>query len=427
MIHVFCTHWVRSAALVLLFAAACLPLLLASPVEAEEPYGIFSFDGAGPALVPDDREHTASELVIQGFGGDVMSVRWATGTIVPFCAVQAGRAAAVSQDQFDGAIRQALDMWNQVEASVGLRFVGDCAAARVTMGNRVNEIGWDDAWDAVTGSQAAVTQGVWLASFGRRDFIEADILIEGSLTIPQQCLSTVIAHEIGHAIGFGHSDSTGDLMAPSFNANDLSTCRPTASPSEASWLSTLYGINRKPTLMKPLDVSVEPGAAVMLTAAVADPEGGPVTVEWRQVAGPAVNLVPAGVSTSFNAPASGPVTIEVVAVDRLGKRAVAPVVVTVSPATLLAAGIPPAVPAGSLGFRESVSASGVTLVRWAGGTVESALATSGVHVRSVWSLQGGVPIGYIAGAPEFVNQPFLATVPGGAIQTDTYLVVVTSS
>ncbi len=418
-------HWARTVIVLLVFAIAYSAPHLATPAAAEAPVpGAISFDGAGPLLVSGDGP-TAAEFLIGSFSGGSPGVRWLPTAIpVPFCTIDANRPASVTAAQFHEAVRVAAEMWNNIDAAIGIRYAGGCATAQVSMGNRVNEIGWDDDRNAVSGSAAAVMQGAWLTGSGTLDFLETDIVIDNNFNVPEVCLRTIVAHEMGHAIGFGHSDVSSDLMAVSLTPNDLATCRPSASGSEVAWLIALYGSNRKPLLTKPADRSVQPGAVVSVTAEASDPEGDPIVFEWKQVVGPTVMLSSNGATTSFTAPASGAITIEVSALDRYLHRAITTVTVTVvTPimAPILGPILSPIVAGGFLG---SIAPSGVSLVQWSGGTLPLALATPDINLRSLWVLQGGVATGYIAGAPDFVNQPFLALFPGGSLPAGTLLAVV---
>ncbi len=103
------------------------------------------------------------------------------------------------------------------------------------------------------------------------------------------------------------------------------------------------------------------------------------------------------------------------ALDRFRHRTTGTVTVTVTPA---------GGPVGG-GFRGALAPSGATLAQWGSGNITLAVATPGVRVRSLWVFRSGVAIGYIAGAPDFVNQPFLALFPAGAIPEGTLLVAVT--
>ncbi len=77
------------------------------------------------------------------------------------------------------------------------------------------------------------------------------------------------------------------------------------------------------------------------------------------------------------------------------------------------------------GFADPLAAAGISLARWGSGTVADATATPGVRVRSLWVFRGGVAVGYIAGAPDFVNSAFIEMFPGGVIPEGTFLAVVT--
>lgn len=408
----------RLLAVVLVFASLCFAPRFASPAAADGS-GDATFDGPGAAPGGGDRS-TGTEFIIENFSSDGQVVRWpANASPVPFCTLDANRPATVTATQFRDAVRLAVEMWNSIDAAIGVRYIGDCATSVVTTGDLVNEIGWDDARNVVTGSQAGLTRGSWLTSPGSAIgyFDETDIFLDNNLNIPEVCLRTLLAHEMGHAIGFGHSDTRGDLMWPSYDRNDITTCRPSASAAEVAWLINLYGSNLKPVLTKPADRSVQAGAPVSLTAEAIDPEGDAITFEWKQTGGPAIALASSGATTLFTAPESGPVTIEVSVLDRFRHRATGTVTVTVTPA---------GGPVGG-GFRSALAPSGVTLAQWGGGNITLAVATSGVRVRSLWVFRGGVAIGYIAGAPDFVNQPFLALFPGGTIPEGTLLVAVTGN
>lgn len=69
---------------------------------------------------------------------------------------------------------------------------------------------------------------------------------------------------------------------------------------------------------------------------------------------------------------------------------------------------------------------GLALVSWSGGTtaeIVEASADGGCLVSSTWSFIGGFPIGYLVGAPDFVNSRFLAVYPNAQVPAGPLLLV----
>ncbi|MDA1004687.1 MAG: matrixin family metalloprotease [Chloroflexi bacterium] len=237
--------------------------------------------------------------------------RWQrTASPVPFCTFQANRPSGVAADQFRDAVAAGADMWNAVEVAVGVNYVGDCSnGVRWENDNGRNELGWDDSRFVISGSTAGVARGTWqnLPGFGAitdRRFTEFDVVFKRDLNVPDRCLRSIVAHEIGHTLGLGHSDSPNDLMYPTFNPNDPASCRADASATERSRLAELYGVNRAPTVQLNGPASAFVGSPLTLTASATDPEGDPVSFTWTQVAGPTVTLATAGATATFVAPDS---------------------------------------------------------------------------------------------------------------------------
>ncbi len=368
--------------------AVALALLAAAPAEADA-------DARGDDARPYDAHPRAygggetAERALDGNGGSAVAAivpfftdcapgevfagcgpppaRWVVGDApVEFCTFQNNRPDSISASVFREAVQDAADVWNAVEAAVGALYLGDCPSGfRWTEGNEVNEIGFDDERNAVSGTQAGITMGSWLnrpssANVQSREFIEADIVLDEGLNVPLACFRSVIAHEMGHALGFGHSDTEGDLMFPSFAPSDLSTCPAAPSAEERSRLQELYGVDRLPSVSAGLDRVVDAAQEVTLLATGSDPEGKPLTYEWLQVAGPPVSLVQDGARATFTAPSDGitPFRFQVTARDPFLHRASATVQITVS-----SADAPPVVIPSLVSFLPNASRT-AALVGW---------------------------------------------------------------
>ncbi|MPZ99371.1 MAG: matrixin family metalloprotease [Dehalococcoidia bacterium] len=211
--------------------------------------------------------------------------------------------------------------------------------------NGVNEVAFDDERDVVQGSAAAVAHGTWLNQprFGvptSREFVEFDIIVDHTLDVPLVCPESVVTHETGHALGFGHSDSPADLMYHAFNPNDLGTCPGTPSPEEARALQQLYGVNRAPAFPPADGHTVPLGAPASLSLVATDPEGDTLTYTWEQVGGQAVSYQASGSTLHFTAPDTEGARLQfrVTALDRFLHAARAVVDVTIG--TTTAGGLP---------------------------------------------------------------------------------------
>lgn len=82
--------------------------------------------------------------------------------------------------------------------------------------------------------------------------------------------------------------------------------------------------------------------------------------------------------------------------------------------------VPTAVPTATTGTITGTvtSTGGVSLVLWTGGSIEALLSVAqgrGCAARSVWVSQGGTLIGYIAGAPSFVNSTWTSRMGSGPL------------
>lgn len=168
---------------------------------------------------------------------------------IRFCTVEAGRPAVLGIDQFKQAIQAAASTWSAAGAAVAINYTGDCStgfAVRTDDGR--NEIGFDVTGTVVTGTEAGITQAstTWspAANPTVRTITEADISIARSAaTMPVVCLQSLLLHELGHALGLGHSTSTGDVMYPSLDPSRPSSCRTAPSAAEQAALQGLYGVS----------------------------------------------------------------------------------------------------------------------------------------------------------------------------------------
>ncbi len=359
------------------------------------------------------------ELAIDYFTSGSPPVRWSASTaLVPICTHHANRPSWITAEMFRAAVEAGVQAWSDAEAAVGYEYRGDCASGSTwTAGNRINEIGWDDGRNAVRPPAAAVTEGTWSVSPGQRHFLEADIVIARSLEVPEACFRSMIAHELGHGLGLGHSDTRGDLMFPSFDSANLATCPAGPSAAEITFLTDIYGVNRRPVIVPPTPVNVSSGTTAQLSVTATDPENDLLTYTWTQVSGPTVSLVGSGSTVTFLAPGeSGSLEFEVAVRDRFLHRATATVLVNVE------MGEQPVVDLGT--FMGDFSGTGIGLLVWSGGLVEDAVAiAAGAGARSLWVTREGRFFGYSVGSPAFANAAFLSAYPDGVLPETPVLVV----
>lgn len=316
------------------------------------------------------------ELAIEYFSGctggqlrgscTLTPARWRTPSNPPtFCTFQSNRPGSITADAFRDAVRAAVSAWSSAEAATGIQYTGDCATGFIWQyDNSRNEIGWDDGRNVAYGQEAGIARGSWIGTIAPR-LIEFDIVLDpGTLAnVPTQCFRSVVLHEVGHALGFGHSTSHADAMYESFDPSNLATCHERPSAAELSALRDLYGVNRAPSVTLGPSRTVDGGGTVVLSAVATDPDGDALTYAWRQTTGTAVALTTAGAIATFVAPAEqgAQITFEVTASDPYLHSATASVAVQVS-----AARAAPALPLTFDAFLPDAARSRA-VIGWGGG------------------------------------------------------------
>jgi hypothetical protein len=248
---------------------------------------------------------------------------------LPVCTHQFNRLSTLSADAFRSYVRDAAAMWNTTDAAVGFDYTEDCAFGfRWNGNNSQHEIGFDDSRNMVTGNAAAISRGSWfdipiVGPLIDRRFVEFDVIIDQTIDVPEICTRSIIAHELGHVLGFGHSSDPLDLMYNSFDPDQPSTCPIEATETERSVIQDLYGVNRSPELEPLSNVQINPGDSVTIIAIGSDPEEDPLVYVWEQIAGTPVVLVVEGAEVSFTSPrSSGPaIELQVTVTDRFAHSA----------------------------------------------------------------------------------------------------------
>ena len=83
---------------------------------------------------------------------------------------------------------------------------------------------------------------------------------------------------------------------------------------------------------------------------------------------------------------------------------------------------PPVTTTGSASFTPTLPLSGTALAMWSGGTIAQ-MASEASHAASIFVTVNGQLVGYIPGAPAFVNTPFTNAFPSGFIPSGTLFLI----
>lgn len=334
---------------------------------------------------------------------------------VEFCAFTQVLPGWVTAEQFRQYVQETASVWNSVEAAIGVRYVGDCDGVRWERRDGVNQISFDDERNVLAGSTLGLTESSisWAPPTNPtlRRIDEADIIIESTFPNAPICLQSTLTHEMGHALGFGHSTNPDDIMYLSVDLARPDTCHLEPTESEKLRLQDLYGVDRLPTVSIPPELAIPIGLEMTLQASANDPEGQPLAYDWNQLSGHPVELIGDGPAVRYTASSTAGISqFEVTVTDPYLHAASALVNVTtyVSQGRFIY---------GSIPFD-----GGFELVIFGGGTNIDLLAAAGcpIATASFWATNdAGAFVVYLPGTTVGVvnaawNEKFPDGIPEGS-------------
>ncbi len=273
-----------------------------------------------------------------------------------------GRAAFVGQsDNYPAFVGATLDLSAQANKTLRLRFrlAGDDGVSWPARGWELDNLVFDGLSDtpfaSVVGDPNSCTNQAPVASAGApREVDEGTrLVLDGTATDADGDAVTLTwtqtAGPAGALLGSAFITPEVNVDTPVTLTLVASDGRASSAPSHLEL--TVRDVNRPPTVSVAVALEVNRGERATLKAMASDPEGDPVTFEWRQVSGPPVQLEGASTAeVSFLAPEvtiTEQVALQVVARDGHSESAPGRSVVTVrAPAVQPAVEEPAPMPKG---------------------------------------------------------------------------------
>ncbi len=159
-------------------------------------------------------------------------------------------------------------------------------------------------WAPQSGSVLAVTC-TWYGNGNPAAAVEFDMQIDpdwnwttGNPT--QVDLASVTVHEFGHALGLGHTSTSGAVMFPSYSSGTINR---TPQPDDVNGILAIYGAVGGGPTATPTDTATPAGTNTPTPTATQP--GGP-TATPTQPGGPTATPTPFGGPTATNTPFGGP-------------------------------------------------------------------------------------------------------------------------